>query len=78
MRLTQLIVQYIAFRKNLGQDFESDGKRLRTFSRFVGESAVRTLYCDAPQSSWRTGSDNSSHAFQVVMKCRLFDAKAKN
>lgn len=40
MKLTQLIVQYVAFRKSLGQDFESDGKRLRTFSRFVGESAA--------------------------------------
>ena len=40
MKLAQLIVQYVAFRKSLGQDFESDGKRLRTFSRFVGESAA--------------------------------------
>jgi site-specific recombinase XerC len=39
MKLTQLIAQYVAFRKSLGQDFESDGRRLRTFSRFVGESA---------------------------------------
>ena len=33
MKLTQLIAQYVSFRKSLGQDFESDGKRLRTFSR---------------------------------------------
>jgi len=39
--------------------------------------AVYALFCDAPPSSWRTGSDTSSHAFQVVMKCRLVDAKAK-
>ena len=38
MKLTQLIAQYVSFRKSLGQDFESDGKRLRTFSRLVGES----------------------------------------
>ena len=38
MKLTQLIAQYVSFRKSLGQDFESDGRRLRTFSRFVGES----------------------------------------
>ena len=40
MKLAQLIVQYVAFRKSLGQDFESDGKRLRAFSRFVGESVA--------------------------------------
>ena len=39
MKLTQLIAQYVAFRKSLGQDFESDGRRLCTFSRFVGASA---------------------------------------
>lgn len=39
MKLTQLIAQYVAFRKSLGQDFESDRRRLATFSRFVGESA---------------------------------------
>ena len=39
MKLAQLIAQYVTFRKSLGQDFESDGRRLRTFSRFVGESA---------------------------------------
>jgi site-specific recombinase XerD len=38
MRLTQLIAQYVTFRKSLGQDFESNEWRLRTFSRFVGES----------------------------------------
>ena len=40
MKLAQLIVQYVAFRKNLGQDFESNRKRLRAFSRFVGESVA--------------------------------------
>jgi integrase/recombinase XerD len=39
MKLTQLIAQYVAFRKSLGQDFESDRRRLATFCRFVGESA---------------------------------------
>jgi len=39
MKLAQLIAQYVTFRKSLGQDFESDGRRLSTFSRFVGESA---------------------------------------
>jgi integrase/recombinase XerD len=39
MKLTQLIAQYVTFRKSLGQDFESNEWRLRTFSRFVGESA---------------------------------------
>jgi integrase/recombinase XerD len=39
MKLTQLMTEYISFRKSLGQDFESDAKRLRTFSRFVGERA---------------------------------------
>jgi hypothetical protein len=37
MKLTELIAQYVAFRKNLGQDFESNRKRLAIFSRFVGE-----------------------------------------
>jgi integrase/recombinase XerD len=40
MKLAQLIVQYVAFRKSLGQDFESNRKRLRAFSRFVGESVA--------------------------------------
>jgi hypothetical protein len=39
MKLAHLIAQYVTFRKSLGQDFESDRKRLRTFSRFVGENA---------------------------------------
>jgi site-specific recombinase XerD len=39
MKLTQLMAEYVTFRKSLGQGFESDEKRLRTFSRFVGESA---------------------------------------
>ena len=39
MKLTQLMAQYVTFRKSLGQDFESQARRLRTFSRFVGESA---------------------------------------
>lgn len=39
MKLTQLIAQYVALRKSLGQDFESDRKRLATFSRFVGTRA---------------------------------------
>ncbi len=44
MRLTQLIAQYVTFRKSLAQDFESNEWRLRTFSRFVGESvAVRSV-----------------------------------
>jgi len=44
MKLTQLIAQYVKFRKSLGQDFESNERRLRTFSRFVGESAdIRSL-----------------------------------
>ena len=38
MKLTQLIAQYVTFRKGLGQDFESNKRRLRTFSRLVGES----------------------------------------
>jgi site-specific recombinase XerD len=44
MKFTQLIALYVAFRKNLGQDFKSNERRLRTFSRFVGESAdVRSV-----------------------------------
>jgi len=44
MKLTQLIAQYVAFRKSLGQDFDSNERRLRTFSRFVGERAdIRCL-----------------------------------
>jgi len=39
MKLAQLIAQYVTFRKSLGQDFESHERRLRTFSRFMGESA---------------------------------------
>ena len=39
MKLTQLIAQYVTFRKSLGQDVEGHESRLRTFSRFVGENA---------------------------------------
>ena len=39
MKLAQLIAQYVTFRKSLGQDFEGHERRLRTFSRFVGENA---------------------------------------
>jgi len=40
MKLTQLITQYVTFRKSLGQDFASnEWLLLRTFSRFTGESA---------------------------------------
>jgi integrase/recombinase XerD len=37
MKLTRLIVQYVEFRKSLGEDFEGHKKLLRTFSRAVGE-----------------------------------------
>jgi site-specific recombinase XerD len=37
MKLSQLIAQYVTFRKSLGQDFESNERRLRTFYRFAGE-----------------------------------------
>jgi site-specific recombinase XerD len=39
MKLTQLMAQYVTFRKSLGQGFESNEWRLHAFSRFVGESA---------------------------------------
>jgi integrase/recombinase XerD len=39
MKLTQLMAQYVTFRKSLGHAFESNEWRLRAFSRFVGESA---------------------------------------
>jgi integrase/recombinase XerD len=38
MKLTQLIAQYVTFRKSLGENFESHERLLRTFSRAVGES----------------------------------------
>jgi integrase/recombinase XerD len=37
MKLTQLIAQYVAFRKSLGADFEGSARLLHTFSRVVGE-----------------------------------------
>ena len=47
MKLTQLIAQYVTFRKSLGEDFESHERRLRTFSRFVGESLdIRSVKAD--------------------------------
>ena len=47
MKLSQLIAQYVTFRKSLGDDFESSGRRLRTFSRFVGENLdIRSVKAD--------------------------------
>jgi integrase/recombinase XerD len=44
MKLTKVIAQYVMFRKSLGQDFESTERRLRTFSRFMGEGTdIRAL-----------------------------------
>jgi len=37
MKLNQLIVQYVAFRKSLGTNFESPEALLHTFSRVAGE-----------------------------------------
>lgn len=39
MKLALLIAQYAAFRKSLGEDFESDTRLLQSFSRFLGEEA---------------------------------------
>jgi hypothetical protein len=37
MKLTQLIAQYVEFRRGMGQTFVSDEGILRAFSRAVGE-----------------------------------------
>lgn len=39
MRLAQVIAQYAAFRKSLGEDFESDARLLQSFSRTLGGEA---------------------------------------
>ena len=39
MKLAQLIAQYVAFRKNLGVNFENDARLLESFSRTIGEAA---------------------------------------
>jgi integrase/recombinase XerD len=39
MKLTQVIAQYVEFRKNLGEKFEATAKRLQSFSRAMGETA---------------------------------------
>jgi site-specific recombinase XerD len=57
MKLTQLIAQYVAFRKSLGQDFESDRRRLATFSRFVGESAEIDSVKPLQVAAFLTGRD---------------------
>ena len=38
MKLAQVITQYVDFRKNLGEKFEADTKRLQSFSRAMGEA----------------------------------------
>lgn len=38
MKLAQVIALYVAFRKNLGVNFENDAKLLQMFSRAVGET----------------------------------------
>lgn len=40
MKLTELIAQYIAFRRNLGEKFERDAKLLQSFSRAIGETKI--------------------------------------
>lgn len=39
MKLAQLVAQYAAFRKSLGEDFESDTRVLQSFSRSIGVEA---------------------------------------
>jgi len=59
MKLAQLIVQYVAFRKSLGQDFESNRKRLRAFSRFVGESVATDSVKPSQVAAFLAGRDTS-------------------
>lgn len=40
MKLAELIAQYIAFRRNLGEKFERDAKLLQSFSRAIGEAEI--------------------------------------
>ncbi len=37
MKLNELIAQYVAFRKSMGEDFESAESLLKTFCRRMGE-----------------------------------------
>ena len=38
MKLAELIVQYVAFRRNPGGKCEPDAKRLQSFARMTGET----------------------------------------
>ena len=38
MKLAELIVQYVAFRRNLGEKCERDAKLLQSFARMIGET----------------------------------------
>ena len=38
MKLAELIVQYVALRRNLGEKFERDAKLLQSFARMIGET----------------------------------------
>jgi integrase/recombinase XerD len=40
MKLAELIAQYIAFRRNLGEKFERDAKLLQSFSHAIGETEI--------------------------------------
>src|SRR5260370_27419962 len=47
MKLAQLVAQYAAFRKSLGEDFESDTRVLQSFSRSIGvESDIADVRAD--------------------------------
>lgn len=46
MKLAQLIAQYVAFRKSLGEDFESDARLLQSFSSIVGEADITDVQAD--------------------------------
>jgi integrase/recombinase XerD len=61
MKLNELIAQYVAFRKNLGQDFESNRKRLAVFSRFVGESVEIDSVKPSRVAAFLTAGKPGSH-----------------
>ena len=43
MNMRQLIDKYIEYRQSLGEKFASNGRILRAYGRFVGESSKATL-----------------------------------
>lgn len=60
MTLNELITQYVAFRKSLGEDFQSNESLLKTFCRRMGENVDLTVVSEKQVQSFVLGAGTIS------------------